>query len=150
MSLWRGVWTIGANSIILRKVRIRNTGEVRIGKGVNINQGCMIDARGGKVVIGNYVDIAPDVNIWTLQHDINDPDFKTKGGAVDVGDYAWICNRAIVLPGVKIGEGAVVAAGAVVTKDVDDFTIVGGIPAVKIGERSREQNPRSPYWPILL
>ena len=150
MQIWSGIWRIGKNSIILRKVRIRNLGEVVLGRGVNINQGCMIDSRGGRVAIGDYVDIAPEVNIWTLQHDVNDPDFRTKGGSVVICDYVWICNRAIILPGVIIGEGAVVASGAVVNKDVAPYTIVGGVPAKKIGERNRCQNPRQPYWPILL
>lgn len=55
-----------------------------------------------------------------------------------MGDYCWICSRAIVLPGVNIGEGAVVAAGAVVCKDVEPWSVVGGVPAKKIGERERK------------
>ena len=57
---------------------------------------------------------------------------------VRVGDYSFIGPRVIILPGVKIGTGAVVAAGAVVTKDVEDYAIVGGVPAVKIGERKNK------------
>jgi len=96
-----------------------------------------LDARRG-LVIGNYVNFSSEVMIWTLQHDHNSPTFADKGGKVVIGDRAWISCRAIILPGVTIGEGAVVAAGAVVTKDVAPYTIVGGIPAKEIGKRNRD------------
>lgn len=110
----------------------------------------MFDSRGGEIIIGDYVDIAPEVNIWTLHHDPQDSDFATKGGDVIIKDFVWIGNRAIILPNVIIAEGAVIAAGAVVTKDVEPYTIVGGVPAKKIGERNNLQNPRKPYKPIFL
>lgn len=69
--------------------------------------------------------------IWTLHHDYNDIHFGVKGGRVEIGDYSWICSCAIILPGVKIGERSVVAAGAVVCKDVEPYSIVGGVPAKK-------------------
>lgn len=56
---------------------------------------------------------------------------------VQIGDYAWISRRAVILPGVTIGEGAVVAAGAVVTKNVAPYTVVGGVPAKFVAERPR-------------
>jgi len=59
------------------------------------------------------------------------------GAPVEIGDYAWVCSRSIILPGVKVGEGAVVACGAVVTKDVEPYTVVGGIPAKKIADRNK-------------
>jgi acetyltransferase-like isoleucine patch superfamily enzyme len=66
--------------------------------------------------------------------------FFARTQTVEIGDYVFIGPRAIILPGVKIGRGAVIAAGAVVTKDVPDFTIVGGVPAKAIGER-KNKNP---------
>ena len=75
--------------------------------------------------------------IWTLNHDYNDIHFCGKGASTEIGTYAWICSRSIILPGIKIGEGAIVASGAVVTKDVPTFTIVGGIPAKVIGKRGK-------------
>ena len=110
----------------------------------------MFDSRGGTITLGNYVDVAPEVNIWTLEHDLNDPNFATKQGDVVIEDYAWVCNRAIILPGVRIGQGAVVAAGAVVTKDVPAWAIVGGVPAKIIGQRNPQQHPRKPYRPYFL
>ena len=68
---------------------------------------------------------------------MHDPLFLEALAPIVVGDYAWLGSKAMVLPGVKIGKGAVVAAGAIVTKDVSPFTVVGGIPARPIGERPR-------------
>lgn len=93
-----------------------------------------MDARAG-LEIGKSVTIAYDVIIWTLHHEMNSIDFHTKGAKVTIDDYAWICSRSVILPGVHIGYGAVVASGAVVTKDVDPYSIVGGVPAKKIGKR---------------
>lgn len=90
---------------------------------------------GGGVIIGNNVDIAQEVNIWTEQHDYNSPDFVSIEKPVVIEDYAWIASRATILPGVTIGRGAVVACGAVVTKDVPPLCIVAGVPAKQIGIR---------------
>ena len=76
--------------------------------------------------------------IWTMEHDPQDSYYGVKGGAVTIEDYAWISCRVVILPGVTIGKGAVVAAGAVVTKDVAPYTIVGGVPAKKIGTRTKD------------
>ena len=90
--------------------------------------------------IGENVNISSDVKFYTLQHDYNSSDFKAVGAQVIVEDYVWVSVRAIILPGVTIGKGAVIAAGAVVTKDVEPYSIMGGIPAKKIGERNKELN----------
>jgi maltose O-acetyltransferase len=75
--------------------------------------------------------------------------FADRGGAVTIGDRVWIGYRAIILPGIEIGEGAVVGAGAVVTKDVPPFTIVAGNPAVKIGDRPRDLDYTLDFRPFL-
>ncbi len=141
---------VGQNSNIMMGFKVRKLSNIEIGYNTNINPDCMFDSRGGKIEIGNYVDIAPEVNIWTLEHDPQDPDFATKGGGVIIGKYVWIGNRAIILPNTSIGEGAVIATGAVVTKNVEAWTIVAGIPAKPIGIRNKHQNPRKPYKPFLL
>ena len=85
------------------------------------------------------MNIGSEVHLWTDQHDYNDPYFratKSKVGPIIIGDRAWIGPRVTILHNVHIGEGAVIAAGAVVTKDVEPFTVVGGIPAKKIAERN--------------
>ena len=81
--------------------------------------------------------IAYEAIIWSLNHDYNDMNFCGKGAPTEIGEYAWICSRSIILPGVKVGEGAIVASGAIVTKDVPPYAIVGGIPARIIGEREK-------------
>jgi acetyltransferase-like isoleucine patch superfamily enzyme len=118
-------------------VEVRHPWKLFIDDSSIIGHHVLLDARKG-LTIGKNVNISSEVMIWTLHHDYNDRYFKAIGDCVEIGDYVWICSRAIILPGVKIGKGAVVASGAVVTKNVEEFTIVGGIPAKKIGERSRD------------
>ncbi|HCB23030.1 TPA: acyltransferase [Candidatus Daviesbacteria bacterium] len=108
--------------------------KIKIGEDSIIGYGAFLDGR-DKIIIGNHVDIASDVMIYNSEHDINSDDFRAVVGAVEIEDYVFIGPRAIILPGVKISKGAVVGAGAVVTKDVADFTVVGGVPAEVIGER---------------
>lgn len=90
--------------------------------------------------IGNNVSIAGEVRIYTMQHDIDDPDFREVEGDVAIEDYVVIGTRVTILPGVRIGKGAVVASGAVVTRDIEPYTVVGGVPAQFI--RSRPKNLR--------
>lgn len=88
-----------------------------------------------KIAIGEHVTISQGAYICTASHDITKLLKPLTTKPVVIGNYAWICARAIVLPGVTIGEGAVVAAGAVVTKDVEPWTVVGGNPAKLIKKR---------------
>lgn len=107
---------------------------IEIGKGSIVGQNVFLDGR-DKLKIGKYVDIASDVMIYNSEHDINSEDFHATVSPVEISDYVFIGPRAIILPGVRVGYGAVIAAGAVVTKNVPDFAIVGGVPALIIGER---------------
>ena len=103
---------------------------------MNIGPKVLLDGRCG-LKIGKSAVIAYEAIIWTLNHDYNDIHFAGKGAPVEIGEYAWICSRSIILPGLKIGKGAV-ASNAVVTKDVPDFAIVGGVPAKIIGYREQK------------
>lgn len=107
---------------------------IKIGKGSIIGDNAFLDGR-DRLTIGDHVDIASSVAIYNSEHDINSEDFHAVNEPVEIGDFVFIGARAIILPGVKIGKGAVVAAGAVVTKDVSEYAIVGGVPAEVIGER---------------
>jgi maltose O-acetyltransferase len=112
---------------------------VEIGDDSIIGDHVFLDGR-APLKIGNHVDIASEVMIYNSEHDINSPDFGATCAPVTICDYAFIGPRAIILPGVTIGRGAIVAAGAVVTSNVPDFAIVGGIPAKVIGQR-QNTNP---------
>lgn len=129
---------IGNPVEICRNVEIRCPWRVIIRSNSSINKNVLIDARGGTVEVGQCVDIAQETNIWTLQHDYNDKDYKAYGKPVVIEDYVWLASRVTVLPGVRIKKGAVVASGSIVTKDVEEYTVVAGIPAKKIGERSKD------------
>lgn len=113
---------------------------LEIGEDTIVGEGAFLDGR-APLIIGNHSDIASGVMIYNSEHDINADDFSAREESVEIGDYVFIGPRAIILPGIKIGRGAVIGAGAVVTKSVPDFTIVGGVPAKEIGER-KNKNPK--------
>jgi maltose O-acetyltransferase len=123
---------------------------VSVGSRSVINHGTLLDGRRYAIRIGSDVSIGPEAAILTLGHDPRSPVFSDRGGMVTIGDNAWIGFRAVVLPGVSIGEGAVVGAGSVVTRDVPSFSIVAGSPAQSIGERPRPLSYKLSYAPFLL
>ena len=126
-------------SIIYGGFKIRKPSKIKIGNGTVIGHYASLDGR-NNITIGDNVNLSSEVMIWTMDHDLNDSKFKASGGPVIIDDYAWISTRAIILPNITIGKGAVVAAGAVVTKNVESFDIVAGVPAKKIGTRNKNLN----------
>ena len=121
------VWSFGRSEARRRGVTI--------GRNSRINRNCTLDIRCG-LTIGDDVSISPEVMILTLSHDYNDPRFSDlDAGPVTIEDHVWIGSRALVLPGVTVGRGAVVAAGSVVTKDVAPMTVVAGVPAKQVAVR---------------
>lgn len=123
------------------RTEIRATYKLKIGKGTIIGDNALLDARSG-LTIGRNVNLSSNVSIYTLQHDHRDPFFKCpdptfRKMSVKIDDRAWLGSNVIVLPGVHIGEGAVCCAGCVVTKDVEPYAVVAGIPAKKVGDRPR-------------
>lgn len=123
--------------VIYKGAEFRSPEKLHIGKGSIIGDNVMLDARAG-IYIGENVNFSTDVQIWTYQHDYRDPEFRCLPehvGSVVIGNRAWIGPRATILHSVRIGDGAVVAAGAVVTKDVPPYTLVAGIPAKEVGKR---------------
>lgn len=127
---------IEKNVSMFASIEIRNPRGLTIGKGCSIGPKVLLDARKG-LTLGKSVVIAYDAIVWTLHHDMQASDFRTIGGATVIDDYAWVCSRAVLTPGVHIGKGAVVASGAVVTHDVPPYEVWGGVPAKKIGERTK-------------
>ena len=130
---------IGKLGIIYRGVYFLNTSKLSVGDNLTINIGALIDARGG-IEIGNNVMIGPNAVIVSFDHNIHalsqpmqcaKPIFKK----ITIGNDVWIGANTVVKCGVNISSGAVVGAGSVVTKDVEAFSVVAGIPAKKIGKR---------------
>lgn len=148
LRVWLG--HLGPKSGVQMNCRFLNGRKVFIGKRNVINFGCLFDGRRFCIRTGNDVSIGPEASILTLGHNPQSPEFEDRGGDVLIGDRVWIGYRAIILPGVTLGEGAVVGAGAVVTRDVPPFTIVAGNPARKIGERARDLTYELNYSPWLL
>ena len=129
---------IGNNSYIYGKAEIRSPDQIRIGQNSIIGHNALLDGRGG-LEIGNNVNLSSGVWIWTTEHDVHDSNFCSVPERVIIEDYSWVSCRTVILPGVVIGYGAVVCAGAVVTKSVEPYSIVAGVPAKKIGEREKKE-----------
>lgn len=112
---------------------------LHVGEHSVINRNCMLDGRGG-LRIGANVSISPECYLITASHDPHSPSFagSIKPTDVTIEDFAWLGARAVVLPGVTIGRGAVVGAGAVVSRNVPPMAIVAGNPAHVIGRRQNE------------
>ncbi|MEA2144621.1 MAG: hypothetical protein QOG59_208, partial [Solirubrobacteraceae bacterium] len=127
---------IAPTAVVHRGLEVRSPGRIVIGEDSVVGFDVILDGR-GHIELGAHVNVSSEVAIWTVQHDPRAPDFGVFGAPVRVEDYAWLSFRATVLPGVSIGEGAVVAAGAVVTRDVPAYSIVAGVPARVVGERPR-------------
>ncbi len=127
--------TIGKGSAIHMHTVFYNPQKISIGEDTIVGEGAVLDGR-DTLTIGSHVDIASEVMVYNAQHDINSEDFHAISAPVRIEDYVFIGPRAIILPGVTLGIGAVVGAGAVVTKDVEPFAMVGGVPAKEIGKRT--------------
>lgn len=124
---------------VLGDISINLNALIQVGNKSIVNVGCYLSGEGG-LVIGDEVLIGPHVKIFSAGHAIHGGDpsiYKNEltYAEVKVEDGAWIGGGAIILPGVTIGRGSVVAAGSVVTKDVQAFSIVGGNPAIRIKMR---------------
>ncbi len=113
-----------------------------------INQGCRLDTRGG-IHIGSNVSISEGVFILTADHDPKASDFRGRMRPVVIEDFVFIGTRAMILPGVTLHRGAIIAAGAVVSRDVPAMEIVGGVPARSIGVRNSELSYTAEYARLL-
>jgi maltose O-acetyltransferase len=127
--------TIGDGTLVLSNFSVIGSRgcwrNVTIGRRCFINDGCVFDAAGA-IELGDEVNLGQGVLITTSSHVIGTPERRAgrlKPEPVRIGHGAWIASRAVILPGVEVGEGAIVAAGAVVARSVAPNTLVGGIPA---------------------
>ena len=132
--------SVGKHVVFHFKTEIRYPTNLTVGEGTIIGDNAILDARCG-LEIGRNVNISSNASIYTLQHDHRDPNFECNMSKDDmrvkIGDRVWLGCNVIVLPGVNIGEGAVCCAGCVVTKDVEPYAVVAGIPAHKVNDRPR-------------
>lgn len=147
LKLWIGA--LGSGTGVQLGCRFLNARKVFLGPHNVINFGCLLDGRKYSIRTGANVSIGPEASILTLGHDPQSPAFADRGGDVIIADRVWIAYRAIILPGVSIGEGAIVAAGAVVTRDVAPYAIVAGNPACVVGQRNRDLTYDLSYQPWL-
>jgi acetyltransferase-like isoleucine patch superfamily enzyme len=141
---WLMNLTIGQDSAIHMGLKLYTYGHISIGNNCVVDRDCVLDGR-GNITIGNNVNISPEVMILTAYHDPDSPDFAGVEKPVVIEDYAWLATRSLILPGVKVGRGAIVAAGAVVTKDVAPGSIVGGNPAHFIRDRKSDPTYQLKY-----
>ncbi|KFF18280.1 acyltransferase [Flavobacterium hydatis] len=140
--MYRNIWFVklAPKAVIYWGAEIRAGYNLTIGEGSIMGDNVLLDAR-NKIIIGKNVNFSSRVCIYTEHHDHRDPYFGGNSDAsfrVQIDDRAWIGPNVIILHSVHIGEGAVVAAGSVVTKDVAPFAIVAGIPAKVIGDRNHD------------
>lgn len=123
--------------------------KLEIGENTHINRKVFLDARGG-INIGNCVSISHNVSLISASHDINSKTFDFCCSPIVIEDYVFIGANVTVLKGCTIGKGAVLCTGAVVTKNVEPYTIVAGVPAKEIGKRKKELdykcNPKSFFF----
>ena len=124
---------------IYRNVRITRPDQVVLGEGVSIEYGCLLMSEGG-IRIGAHSLIAPRVSLITHQHSYSEAGSliahqATRYDEIEIAEDVWIGAGAIVLPGVQIGKGAIVGAGALVTCSIPPYEIWAGNPAKKIKER---------------
>ena len=134
---------LGSNSFfgLDCKIYASELSKVKLGSGITFNSNVMINARGiGSIIVGDNVLIGPNSVLRSCNHssDILDKPIKNQGmkcGTITIKDNVWIGSNCVILPNCLIGEGSIIAAGAVVTKDVPANSVVGGVPAKFIKKR---------------
>lgn len=153
-SIGRGVvWSAPANVVVGdafgcadRCYLAADGGRIEIGHRVKLNMNVHVNAAlGGRITIGDDVLVGPNVVLRASDHRFDDPGRAIaaqghEAGVISIGPDVWLAANVTVVPGVTIGRGAVVGAGAVVTRDVPPYTIVGGVPARRIGQRGPIQS----------
>jgi acetyltransferase-like isoleucine patch superfamily enzyme len=125
--------------------RLSHVYGMSIGRNLHVNAGAFLYGRGG-LTIGDHVMVGPNAVIVSSQHRFDDPRVPMvylghRADPVTIGSDVWIGANAVVLPGVRVADGTVVSAGAVVTRDTEPYAIVGGVPAAPIGARPRRHEP---------
>lgn len=139
---------IGKNTVICRRADILFPKGLKLANNVAVGWFVDLDARGG-ITVGHDTNISSHTKFITGSHDVDHPKFEASFKPINIGHHCWIGTGAIVLQGVTIGDGAVVAAGAVVTKDIPPYEVWGGVPARFIRKRTEDLDYEVKGAPIL-
>lgn len=139
---------IGKNSSILMGVRFYGSRNFIMRENSVINDYCRIDNR-GLIIIGNNVSISSETYLITAYHNVHSSSFENIIKPITIEDFVFLGIRCTILPGVNISTGAVAAAGSTVVKSIPEFVIVGGTPAIQIGERTRNFNYKINFRPLF-
>ena len=134
---------LGKTARISYKVKITAAENISIGERTHITNNVILNGRGG-IIIGNDVLVGYQTIIMTSMRNYSDPNvpIRLQGSQlkpVCIGNDVWIAARVMILPGVTVGEGSVIGSGAVVTKDIPEYTVVAGVLAKVIGRRGEDQ-----------
>ena len=140
--------SIGKDTSIGLHTVISDAANVSIGSNCAIGQFVYLDGRGG-LTIGNNVNISGRTSIYTASHNHKSPRWEYIKSKTVIDDNVWIASNSVVIQGIHIGKGSIVAAGSVVVKNVENFDIVGGNPAKKISKRSRNIQYITKYFPYF-
>ena len=148
LRFWRA--KLAPRVTIYHGLQARGCGGIEIGDRTIIGDNASLDGRGG-LRIGRNVNISSGVQIWTAQHDWKSRDFSYVQAPVSIGDRAWIGPNVTILPGCTVGQGTVVAAGAVARGTMEPFSLYGGVPAKLISRRRIDidydlATPRKKLW----
>lgn len=130
---------LSKKTVIFGGCEFRSPWNITIGNST-IGANCILDGR-GRIYIADDVVLGSGVHIWTEEHSINDPYFrvlKENLQPVSIKRHSWVCSDTTILPGICIGEGAVLASRACATSDCLPYCVYGGIPARKISERNKD------------
>ena len=139
---------IGKHTFICRRVDILFPKGLNLAENVAVGWFVDLDARGG-ITIDHDTNISSHTKLITGSHDIDDPKFTALFKPINIGHHCWIGTGSIILQGVNIGDGAVVAAGAVVTKDIPANEVWGGVPARFIRKRNNKYDYKVNGAPFL-
>lgn len=142
--LYKTLGSIGQKVIIHPSCLFNHVGGIRIGNNVQINRNCVLSGHGG-IVIGDGTVFANDIEVFSGEHNYDSDDLEFLpfddrfiNQKVEIGKYVWVGSHSVILPGVKIGDGAVIGACTVVTKDIPPLAVAVGNPAKVIKYRNRE------------
>lgn len=139
---------IGHATSVFRGTTVLSADRLEIGNSVSVGFRCMLDARGG-LTIGDRTVLASDTQVITAAHEVNSPTFAAYMAPVRIGSYVWLASRVTVLPGVSIGDEAVIGACSLVRTDIGEKEIAAGVPARFINHRTAELDYDPAYRPLF-